>query len=89
MHKFINWSSVIRQLQDAGISQKEIGVAAGMSQPMVSRIAAGKQDEPSHSEGEAFKALFAKTFPDRCIPELSASGANAAQGASGSIAQGA
>lgn len=70
MQKRILWSMVVRQLQSADISQKEIGAVAGMSQPMVSRLGAGKQEEPSYSEGEALKALFAQTFPGQDLPEL-------------------
>lgn len=70
MHKFINWSLVVRRLQSADISQKEIGVHSGMSQPMVSRLGAGKWEEPSYSQGAALGELFAKTFPGEALPEL-------------------
>lgn len=57
---------------EAGLLQKEIGEKTGISQPVVSRLSSGVRQEPSHSEGEALRALFLKTFPDRCIPELAA-----------------
>jgi transcriptional regulator with XRE-family HTH domain len=55
---------------DAGLAQKQIGEKAGISQPTVSRLSSGISQEPSYSEGEALRALFAQTYPGQPIPEL-------------------
>lgn len=47
----ISWSSVIDELQKAGLSQEKIGNECDCSQPHISALRTGHQHEPKFSVG--------------------------------------
>lgn len=47
----IHWPSVVKEIQDAGYTQKKLGVEVGCSQPHVSDLKTGDQPEPMFSVG--------------------------------------
>lgn len=47
----IHWPSVVQEIQDAGYTQKKIGLEVGCSQPHVSDLKTADQPEPMFSVG--------------------------------------
>ena len=51
------WKTLILELQEAGLSQAEIGARMGKSQAWVSAAACGKYDDLKWRDGQALIAL--------------------------------
>ena len=55
----MDWKSLIADLAQLGMTQKEIGAAVGLSQPAVSDLARGRTPSPVWEVGEALRRLHA------------------------------
>ena len=53
----MDWKSLINALMRSGLTQKEIGVAVGLSQAAVSDLARGRTSSPVWEVGEALRRL--------------------------------
>lgn len=56
----MNWSQLIRELSERGVTQKEIADYCGCGQSTVSELLRGEIKEPSWSIGSALTALHAE-----------------------------
>lgn len=56
----MDWKTLIAEIQEAGLSQSEIGRRIDKSQAWVSAAAAGKYDDLKWSDGEALRKLHAE-----------------------------
>jgi len=56
----MNWTNLIKELQEIGVSQSAIARAVGLSQPSVNMLAAGKTKRVYYEEGVALLALHKK-----------------------------
>lgn len=53
----MDWSALITQIEDSGLTQKEIAIAIGCSQPYVSQLKSGQRKGPDFTIGQALVEL--------------------------------
>jgi IS30 family transposase len=53
----MDWSLLIKELMDAGVTQTEIGLAAGLAQSTISDLHRGRLKSTEYSAGEKIVAL--------------------------------
>lgn len=80
MRKRIDWGVVLAAVTAKGLTQVETARRCGMTQPAVSRLAAGLTREPPFSSGEAILRLFKEVCPGQDVPEHATEPATAGQG---------
>lgn len=68
MRNRIDWVKVVAAVCAAGITQRDAAERCGMTQPAVSRLAAGHTADPPYSSGNAFLALFAVVCAGQDVP---------------------
>jgi transcriptional regulator with XRE-family HTH domain len=56
----MNWTKIISEIVDAGITQAQIAERCGISQPYVSDLMAGKSANPGYALGVALEELHKK-----------------------------
>jgi len=56
----MNWTKLIKELQEIGVSQSAIARAVGLSQPSVNMLAAGKTKRVYYEEGVALLDFYKK-----------------------------
>lgn len=59
----MDWSSLIKRLQDAGMTQVQIAEAVGTAQSVISSMLAGKSRNPSYALALALIALAERKAP--------------------------
>jgi transcriptional regulator with XRE-family HTH domain len=72
----MDWTKLIAEIQERGLSQPQIAAKCECAQSTVSDLASGTTKEPRHSLGEALKALHYETCtgkPDQREPTAKAS----------------
>ncbi len=60
----MDWKSLIADLAKAGVSQKTIGHAIGLSQPVVSDLARGRTTRIEWLAGEKLRQLYETTISE-------------------------
>lgn len=68
MRNRIDWAGVVSTVMAAGITQTEVAARCGMTQPAVSRLAAGVTGDPPYSSGDAVLKLFAVVCEGKDVP---------------------
>jgi predicted XRE-type DNA-binding protein len=63
----MNWTKLIKELNELGISQSAIARAVGLSQPSVNMLAAGKTKRVYYEEGVALLALYKKVIKNNAL----------------------
>jgi transcriptional regulator with XRE-family HTH domain len=53
----MDWTQIIGDLEDSGLTQKEIAERAGCSQPYVSQLKRGQRKSPDFQIGQALAQL--------------------------------
>ena len=56
----MDWKTIIKEIQDCGLTQNQIKAACGCSQSLISAIATGTKGNPSFATGQAMIALHKK-----------------------------
>lgn len=56
----MDWSKVISELEDSGLTQTEIAEGAGCSQPYISQLKTGARKKCDYATGDALVKLRAK-----------------------------
>lgn len=61
----MDWKLVIGDLEDSGLTQREIAEKAGCSQPYVSQLKSGARKKPKFDVGRALVDLHSTIKPRR------------------------
>lgn len=65
----MDWAKLIQEIQQAGISQTELGERIGRSQAWISAAASGKYQDVRWADGQALLAIHAEVCDDNQTKE--------------------
>ena len=68
----MDWAKVITELEASGLTQSEIALRCGTSQPYISQLKGGKRKQVGYDTGSAMRALHEERCPAKPKRKLSA-----------------
>lgn len=64
----MDWKTLIAEIRETGLSQKEIGKLLGKSQAWVAAVCGGRYDDLKWADGEALRILHSEvTAPTKAV----------------------